>query len=157
MPDLDRFKTAQDHHFAIALAELQAGRKRSHWIWFVFPQLSGLGSSSMSRTYGIHGLAEAESYLRGNVLRERLVTMARVVASSNAPLRDLMGSDVDAQKLVSSMTLFGDIARRLDADEPHSDYARLADDAGTILRAADEQGIPPCVFTRATLNGRRLR
>src|SRR6187402_2848253 len=103
MSGLDRFKTAQQHQYATALGELQAGRKRSHWIWFIFPQLEGLGSSAMARAFAVFGVDEAVEYLRDPVLRERLAAVTHTVASSPVPLRELMGSDVDARKLVSSM------------------------------------------------------
>jgi uncharacterized protein (DUF1810 family) len=93
-----------------ALAELRAGRKRSHWIWFVLPQLAGLGRSAMAQRYGINGLAEARAYLTDPVLRQRLEA---VIAVINAQLRQpgqslerLMGSGLDAAKTVSSLTLF---------------------------------------------------
>ena len=93
-----------------ALAELRAGRKRSHWIWFVLPQLAGLGRSAMAQRYGINGLAEAHAYLTDPVLRQRLEA---VIAVINAQLRQpgqsldrLMGSGLDAGKTVSSLTLF---------------------------------------------------
>jgi len=149
--DLSRFLAAQLVHFDQALIELQAGRKRTHWIWFICPQLAGLGSSPMAQVYGIQGTPEAIDYLRHRLLRSRLLAVAHVVATSAVPLRELMGSDIDARKIVSSMTLFAEIARRVDAVLPHPDYEKLAADAETILRTAEAQGIPPCQFTRAAL------
>jgi uncharacterized protein (DUF1810 family) len=157
-PPLDRFKTAQDDPgsgFAAALEELRAGRKRSHWIWYVFPQLAGLGWSPMAVTYGLRDVDEAVAYLRDPLLRERLIAVTRAVADKTAdavPLADLMGSEIDARKLVSSMTLFGTLARRLSATDPNDDYATLATDADAILRAATRDGMPACGFT-----GERLR
>src|SRR4249920_681537 len=104
--DLARFRTAQDQPgagFESALREMQAGSKRGHWIWYVFPQLSGLGRSSVSRTYGINGLPEAEAYLRNPVLRSRLIAVTAAVAdhlSRGASIETLMGSSTDALKLV---------------------------------------------------------
>jgi uncharacterized protein (DUF1810 family) len=106
--DLQRFVAAQDAGgtYARALAELRAGAKRSHWMWFVFPQVAGLGFSETSRRYAISGLDEARGYLAHPVLGPRLRECAQA-------LLDLPGSDaaavlggVDAQKLRSSMTLF---------------------------------------------------
>ena len=80
---LQRFTDAQDQRgsgFESALAEMQSGRKRGHWIWYVFPQLAGLGQSSMAQIYGIDGVAEAEAYLRDPILRRRLLTIALAVA-----------------------------------------------------------------------------
>src|SRR5438105_2980321 len=84
--ELERFVSAQDASgtYRRALEELLRGRKTSHWMWFVFPQIAGLGQSSMSRTYAISGLAEAKAYLRHPVLGARLIECARVVAASSA-------------------------------------------------------------------------
>src|SRR3954466_4903436 len=71
--DLDRFVRAQEQHYEQALAEIRSGRKRSHWMWYIFPQWEGLGSSSMSRRYSIKSLAEAKAYLKHPVLGPRLV------------------------------------------------------------------------------------
>jgi len=155
--DLDRFQAAQDYGgaFATALAELRAGRKRGHWIWFVFPQLRGLGTSAMAQRYGIEGVAEAEVYLRHPVLRSRLreATWAvRGQLTSNSPdLRRLMGSEIDVLKLVSSMTLFEQIARRVRALEPLPELSELEVMAGEILAIADGQGYPRCRFTLEAL------
>ena len=141
-PDLDRFLQAQDSGaYAQAIAELNAGAKRSHWIWFVFPQLAGLGSSPMARMYGLQGVDEASDYLREPILRTRLLdAMNAVRAQSATPLRTLMGSEIDALKLVSSMTLFREIGRRVKDDE----VATAADD---ILTRAATDGFPACAFT----------
>jgi uncharacterized protein (DUF1810 family) len=104
--DLARFLSAQAGLFDIALDELRAGRKRSHWIWFVFPQLTLLGRSPTAHFYGISGVAEATAYLRHPVLGPRLATAAStVLASSAASLNALFGSPDDL-KFRSSMTLF---------------------------------------------------
>ena len=150
--DLERFVHAQDAGgtFARALAELNAGAKRSHWIWFVFPQLAGLGSSPMAGMYGLQGVDEATAYLRHPVLRDRLLSAMNAVREADArlkpraPLRRLMGSQIDALKLVSSMTLFSEIAKRLRDDE----VATAADD---ILKRAEADGLSACAFTQRTL------
>jgi uncharacterized protein (DUF1810 family) len=106
--DLARFVTAQDRDgvYEHALGELRAGRKTSHWMWFVFPQIAGLGHSSMSRTYAISGLDEARAYLHHPVLGPRLRTVAAVVAATTErSAADVFGA-IDATKLRSSMTLF---------------------------------------------------
>ena len=106
---LQRFLDAQDRHgtYDTALAELTAGRKRSHWIWFVFPQLRGLGHSLNAERYGITGLAEAQAYVAHPVLGSRLRECVRVLRThAEADPGDVMGGSLDAQKLRSSMTLF---------------------------------------------------
>ena len=105
---LRRFELAQDEHgtYARAVSELRAGRKQSHWMWFVFPQLAGLGRSQMSQTYAIASLDEAKAYVRHPVLGPRLVECALILTQlSGLTAAEIFGS-VDAQKLRSSMTLF---------------------------------------------------
>lgn len=114
--DLQRFVAAQDRGdtYDFALAEMRAGRKTSHWMWFVFPQLAGLGSSAMSRTYAIGSLAEARAYLDHPVLGPRLRECAdALVGQTGRSAREILG-EVDAVKLRSSMTLFA----RAAPDEP---------------------------------------
>ncbi|WP_448640403.1 DUF1810 domain-containing protein [Geodermatophilus sp. URMC 63] len=113
-PDLQRFVDAQSGTYDRALAELRAGRKSSHWMWFVFPQVAGLGRSATAQHYAIRDLDEARAYLAHPVLGPRLLESARA-------LTGLPGSDpvpvlgpVDALKLRSSMTLFA----HADPDEP---------------------------------------
>jgi uncharacterized protein (DUF1810 family) len=114
---LERFVSAQDEGgtYARALAELRAGRKRSHWMWFVFPQLAGLGSSPTARHYAISSLQEARAYLAHPVLGPRLRESARALCepARDAPAEEVLGG-VDALKLRSSMTLFA----RADPAEP---------------------------------------
>ena len=107
MEDLSRFVEAQDTDGAYdrALAELRAGRKRTHWMWFVFPQLLGLGSSPMAQRYGIASLDEAREYLAHPVLGPRLLEASGVVVGLDEDPDALLGQ-VDAMKLRSSMTLF---------------------------------------------------
>lgn len=106
--DLERFVTAQNSGgtYDQALAELQNGSKRTHWMWFVFPQITGLGKSAASRKYAISSLDEARAYLAHPVLGPRLIECADTVGG----LKDLTASQifgaVDAKKLHSSMTLF---------------------------------------------------
>jgi uncharacterized protein (DUF1810 family) len=155
MFDLDRFKSAQARSgdgFNTALGELQAGRKRSHWIWYIFPQLAGLGSSAMAVRYGLQSVAEAMEYLRDAMLRGRLLALTNALVTQlqgrPAPaLGELMGSEIDALKLVSSMTLFREVARRLSQVEPRPDYAELAANADAILSIAAAQGFAECAPT----------
>lgn len=160
MSRLQRFKDAQDRPgsgFESALSEIRAGGKRGHWMWYVFPQLSGLGHSAASRTYGIEGIAEAEDYLRDPLLRSRLLTIATVVAEQveqrgRHSLEWLMGSSIDATKLVSSLTLFGEVANQLHVAEGLDEYASIARVAKRILAVAAAEGYPPCQFTLSHLH-----
>jgi len=106
--DLARFVAAQDAHgtYHQAAAELRAGSKASHWMWFVFPQITGLGQSSVSRQYAIRSLPEAGAYLAHPVLGPRLVECATIVAGLVGRTAEQIFGRIDAQKLRSSMTLF---------------------------------------------------
>jgi uncharacterized protein (DUF1810 family) len=105
---LDRFAAAQDDGgtYQRAVAELRAGAKRGHWMWFVFPQVAGLGFSAMSQRYAIASLAEARAYLAHPVLGPRLADCARIVAATEGKSAAAIFGGVDAMKLRSSMTLF---------------------------------------------------
>ncbi len=104
--DLARFVSAQEGIYPQALAEIWTGYKRSHWMWFVFPQLAGLGSSGMSRKYAISGLAEAEAYLRHPVLGARLEECVdAVLGITGKSAHEIFGSPDDS-KLCSCATLF---------------------------------------------------
>lgn len=106
--DLSRFKRAQARHYGAALAEIRAGRKQSHWMWFVFPQLAGLGYSEMSVYYGIGSLEEAKAYLADETLGRRLLEISRaLLALGSGDAERVMGSP-DDKKLRSSMTLFAE-------------------------------------------------
>lgn len=108
--DLQRFVHAQEGQYERALAEIRRGRKMSHWMWYIFPQLAGLGSSPMSRRYAITGLAEAEAYLRHPVLGPRLVACAEAALDvANLSAHDIFGAP-DDRKLHSSATLFAQVA-----------------------------------------------
>jgi uncharacterized protein (DUF1810 family) len=106
--DLERFITAQDGlgAYETALGELRAGRKRTHWMWFVFPQIDGLGQSPISRRYAIASLAEAREYLAHPVLGPRLNQSAQVLTKLSGPTAQEIFGAIDAMKLRSSMTLF---------------------------------------------------
>ena len=104
--NLERFVTAQAPVFATVLAELRAGRKRTHWMWFIFPQLAGLGRSSTARFYGISSIDEARAYLGHPLLGPRLELCTRIVlASESSSLHAMFGSP-DDMKFRSCMTLF---------------------------------------------------
>ncbi|MGO4235664.1 DUF1810 domain-containing protein [Pseudarthrobacter sp. YAF2] len=106
--DLERFLTAQESGgtYGHALAELQLGNKTGHWMWFIFPQIAGLGQSATSRKYAISSLAEARVYLDHHVLGPRLLECALALTThAGRSASDILGG-IDAQKLRSSMTLF---------------------------------------------------
>lgn len=106
MNDLKRFLDAQQRDYATALTEIKAGRKRSHWMWYIFPQIAGLGYSEMAQRYGIKDRDEAIGYLAHPVLGKRLIEISQALltnGSSNAT--QVMGTP-DDMKLRSSMTLF---------------------------------------------------
>jgi uncharacterized protein (DUF1810 family) len=114
--DLQRFVDAQDQGgtYQAALAELRAGRKTSHWMWFVFPQIAGLGQSPISRRFAIGSLDEARAYLAHPVLGPRLTESARALTELSTDSAEEVFGGVDALKLRSSMTLFA----RADPDAP---------------------------------------
>jgi uncharacterized protein (DUF1810 family) len=121
--DLGRFITAQDAGgtYRHATAELRRGRKTSHWMWFVFPQIAGLGQSPTSRRFAISSLAEARAYLAHPVLGPRLIECAGIVAQTQGRAAGQIFGDLDAQKLHSSVTLF------LRADPGVAVFARVLD------------------------------
>jgi uncharacterized protein (DUF1810 family) len=121
--DLGRFVTAQDAGgtYGHATAELCRGRKTSHWMWFVFPQIAGLGQSPTSRRFAISSLDEARAYLAHAVLGPRLIECAGIVAGTQGRTAEQIFGDLDAQKLRSSVTLF------LRAGPGASVFARVLD------------------------------
>ena len=112
---LQRFLDGQQDVYPAALAELRAGTKRSHWMWFVFPQLAGLGRSATARRFAIRDLAEARAYLAEPTLRARLVEASRAVGewAGKRSLEAIFG-EIDALKFVSSLTLFEQVASAAD-------------------------------------------
>ena len=112
--DLQRFLDAQAQTYDQALAELRAGEKRTHWMWFVFPQVAGLGRSGMAQRFAVSGLEEARAYLSHPTLGRRLVECARALTALDTTDPERVFGPVDAQKLRSSMTLFAHAA----PDEP---------------------------------------
>ena len=112
--DLERFVQGQEGVYPGVVAELRAGRKTGHWIWFVFPQVTGLGRSSMSLHYSIGSLDEARAYLAHPVLGPRLRECAGLMLATSGRSADEILGGIDAVKLRSSMTLF----HRADPDDP---------------------------------------
>ena len=142
--DLERFVRAQVSYYDGALRELRAGRKTGHWIWFIFPQLAGLGRSETSRIYGIGSLAEARAYLDHPILGPRLRACAEaVLATSGTTAEGIFGS-LDAMKVRSSMTMF----HRAAPAEPLFTqmlgrfYDGTADEATDALLQAAEPRLP---------------
>ena len=147
--DLDRFRDGYHRDFDQALAEINAGRKRTHWMWFIFPQVAGLGSSPTAAHYAIRDRAEAEAFLLDPALGPRYRTLLDAVR------QQVIGSDVtirrlfcrpDDQKLVSSLTLFAEVAAGL-GDE----WAPTAAHANELLDRAEAQGLPRCATTQRFL------
>jgi uncharacterized protein (DUF1810 family) len=154
---LERFHKAQGSRWAgydIALAEIRRGRKSSHWIWYIFPQLEGLGRSSIARSYALRDLAEACAYLHDPLLRARYEEIAGAVNEQLArgrALADLMGGGTDALKLVSSLTLFRAAAQSLVGKDPAFEFlAQLCD---SILEQTSAQGYLPCAHTVSRVVG----
>ena len=150
---LERFHQAQAGKwagYATALAEVRAGHKSSHWIWYVFPQLDGLGHSSTARSFALRDLEEACAYLRDTVLRARYEEIAGAVEEQLAggnSIENLMGGSTDALKVASSLTLFRAAASRLAQCESGYDVTRLAERCDLILQRIAAQGYEPCRFT----------
>lgn len=113
---LDRFLQAQIRDYGIALDEIRSGHKRSHWIWYIFPQIQGLGYSPMAQRYAIQDMDEAIAYLRNPLLAERLIEISNALLNlDSSDPTDVMGYPDDL-KLKSSMTLFKKAAAKLDPD-----------------------------------------
>ena len=104
--NLNRFIEAHNRDYDIALAEIRAGKKVSHWMWYIFPQLKGLGRSSTSEYYGLSGIKEAQAYLSDPILKARLIEITdAVIAHKDKSAEEIFGG-IDAKKLRSCMTLF---------------------------------------------------
>jgi uncharacterized protein (DUF1810 family) len=114
--NLDRFVQAQEDNYSEALAELRAGRKRTHWIWYVLPQLNGLGSSAMSLRYAISGIPEAKAYLAHPILGARLVECVAAINQHAGTRPEAILGEIDARKFHSCITLFARVS------EPGSVY-----------------------------------
>jgi uncharacterized protein (DUF1810 family) len=159
---LERFHHAQAGKwsgYATALAEIRDGRKSSHWIWYIFPQIDGLGHSSTARSYALRDLDEACEYLRDPLLRARYEEIAAAVGvelANGTPVETLMGGSTDALKLASSLTLFRAAASRLAQDGAGSDFTRLARLCDSILSKTAAEGYAPCQFTIARCGGSSL-
>ncbi len=107
MSDLQRFLDAQESDYSTALAEIKSGKKRSHWMWYIFPQIAGLGFSSTSKFYAVRDIAEAREYSNHPILGERLVEISSVLLGIEGKSANQIFGKPDDSKLKSSMTLFG--------------------------------------------------
>src|SRR5882724_9243730 len=156
---LERFHEAQAKRsggYDTALAEIGAGGKRTHWIWYIFPQIEGLGRSSTARAYAMRDLGEACAYLRDPILRERYEEIAAAVSEQVARgirVEHLMGGRTDALKLVSSLTLFRAAAEQLAREDPV--YGSLAERLAASLGQTARQDYPACDFTLARIDSLR--
>jgi uncharacterized protein (DUF1810 family) len=142
--DLRRFVEAQGPTIERVFAELRAGRKRSHWMWYVFPQIDGLGRSAMAQTYAIRSVAEARAFLAHPLLGDRLRDCVRLVVAAGRPLGAVFGAPDDV-KFRSSMTLFAAAA----PEEAVFAEAlrRLCDDAADPATLARLASPPPAIRT----------
>ncbi|MFW8633884.1 DUF1810 domain-containing protein [Cribrihabitans pelagius] len=134
--ELEMFVEAQDTVWADVLSELSAGRKTSHWMWFVFPQLAELGRSHMAQLYGIEDLAEATAYLNHEKLRARLAEVSQLMLQHRGKAPEQILGGIDAKKLRSSMTLFAAVPG-------------APEDFGEVLDAFFDGS--PCPLTTAAL------
>ena len=107
MNDLKRFLEVQENDFEIALAEIRKGRKQSHWMWYIFPQIAGLGFSPTSKFYAIKDRGEAENYLVHPLLGKRLIEISNALLEVEGKTANQIFGSPDDMKLKSSMTLFG--------------------------------------------------
>ena len=138
--DLARFVRAQAEVYASVVAELSSGRKRSHWIWFIFPQCDGLGSSPTARRFAIHSLGEAQAYLEHPVLGARLIECMRIVIGLHGLTASAIFGELDAMKFRSSMTLFSHAAGKGSVfEEALSRYYAGERDALTLQWLANAQ------------------
>ena len=120
--DLDRFIDAQAGTYETALREIRQGAKRSHWMWFIFPQIAGLGHSAMAQRYAIANRAEAEAYLAHPVLGDRLREITQALQSLPNPDPERVFGSIDAMKLRSSLTLFAGVDK-----DPNSLFQQALD------------------------------
>jgi uncharacterized protein (DUF1810 family) len=140
--DLKRFVDAQAGVYADVVTELKQGRKRSHWMWFIFPQAAGLGFSAMAERFAIHSRAEAKAYLAHDSLGPRLIECTRLVLDvKGKSILDILGSPDDL-KFRSSMTLFGAVSNNAVFDQAIAKYYRDGKDTATldILARLDRHG-----------------
>ena len=131
MTDLTRFVFAHEEKFDSALLELETGQKTSHWMWYIFPQMIGLGTSEMSIKYAITDESEAIGYLQNSLLFDHLAAVTKAihrhVVVMNERVLYILGSDIDVIKLKSSLRLFSPLAKQL-GDQKFSEFIQHADE-----------------------------
>jgi uncharacterized protein (DUF1810 family) len=131
MTDLTRFVLAHEEKFDSALLELETGQKTSHWMWYIFPQMLGLGTSEMSIKYAITDESEAIGYLQNSLLFDHLAAVTKAihghVVVMNKQVLNVLGSDIDVIKLKSSLHLFSPLAKQL-RDQKFSEFIQHADE-----------------------------
>ena len=131
MTDLTRFVLAHEEKFDSALLELETGQKTSHWMWYIFPQMIGLGTSEMSVKYAITEESEAIDYLQNSLLFDHLAAVTKAihghVVAMNKQVLYILGSDIDVIKLKSSLRLFSPLAKQL-GDQKFSEFIQQADE-----------------------------
>jgi uncharacterized protein (DUF1810 family) len=136
--DLTRFVDAQHAVYSRVIAELSDGRKQSHWMWFIFPQIAGLGFSAMAQRFAIGSREEAVAYLAHHVLGPRLIECTRLVlAVEDRTINDILGSP-DDMKFRSCMTLFGAVSDEAIFDEAVTRYCPGGKDRATLTILADQ-------------------
>ena len=113
MSNIDKFIKAQDRMYDIALNEIKSGKKKSHWIWFIFPQIQGLGCSDISCYYSIENLVEAKDYLNNPILGNRLIEISNELLKLDDDINNILGT-IDSLKVCSSMTLFSIVNPNID-------------------------------------------
>jgi len=140
--NLSRFVQAQASDYERALAEIRGGRKRSHWIWYIFPQIDGLGSSSMSKLYAIKSLAEAEAYLAHPVLGHRLVECSEAALDIGGKTANQIFGSPDDMKLKSCATLFACVSSEGSVfDRLLAKYFQARRDEKTLRLLGRESGV----------------
>ncbi len=140
--NLDQFVRAQDPVMPRVLQELRAGRKQTHWMWFIFPQLLGLGTSMMSRQYGIPSLLDARDYLAHPILGKRLVECTRLVNQLDSHSALAVFGTPDDVKFHSSMTLFDRVRPGACFREALDGFFHGKGDSGTLKMLASGRGSP---------------
>ena len=134
---LERFMTAQAHSYETAKSELRNGQKESHWMWYIFPQISGLGTSSTAQTYAISDAAEAKAYLAHPILGARLIELCKILLElTGRSANDIFGS-TDAMKLRSSMTLFAEVSEQPVFKQVLEKYYNGHEDPKTLERLSE--------------------
>jgi uncharacterized protein (DUF1810 family) len=151
-PGLERFVMAQADSYQTALAEITRGQKRSHWMWFIFPQIAGLGTSAMAQRYAIRSIAEARAYLDHPLLGARLKECVAALQALGPTTADAVFGAVDAIKLRSSLTLFTAAGGGSLFEAALQRWCDGSPDAATLQRLAAAEGArnPDAVRTRHT-------